>query len=126
MTDQSQRTRFLDHKGQRIILLDFSGITAPEEGLAAVEQARLFVGRQKPDGSHFTLTDVTRTVYNRKIVEAFKVLTVHNRPFIKAAAIVSDSGLHRAAISMIAVISRRRLEVFSTRDEALAWLATQR
>ena len=59
-------------------------------------------------------------------MDAFKVLTVHNRPFIKAAAIVSDSGLHRAAISMITVISRRRLEVFSTRDEALAWLATQR
>ena len=128
MTTQSppQRTRFLDNAGQRIILLDFEGITDIEVGLAVVAEARAFIGRLKPDGSHFTLTDVTRTTYNRRIVDAFKEMTVHNRPFIKAAAIVSDSSLHRAAISMIAIFSRRRLEVFGARDEALAWLETQR
>jgi hypothetical protein len=126
VNDRPQRTRFLDNGGQRVILLGFEGITDEAMGLAVVAEAREFIGRLKPDGSHFTLTDVTRTTYNRRIVDAFKELTVHNRPFIKAAAIVSDSALHRAAISMIAVISRRKLEVFQTRGEALAWLATQR
>ena len=126
MNDRPQRTKFLDNGGQRVILLGFEGITDEAMGLAVVAEAREFIGRLKPDGSHFTLTDVTRTTYNRRIVDAFKELTVHNRPFIKAAAIVSDSALHRAAISMIAVISRRKLEVFQTRGEALAWLATQR
>jgi hypothetical protein len=126
VNDRPQRTKFLDNGGQRVILLGFEGITDEAMGLAVVAEAREFIGRLKPDGSHFTLTDVTRTTYNRRIVDAFKELTVHNRPFIKAAAIVSDSALHRAAISMIAVISRRKLEVFQTRGEALAWLATQR
>jgi hypothetical protein len=126
VNDRPQRTRFLDNGGQRVILLGFEGITDEAMGLAVVAEAREFIGRLKPDGSHFTLTDVTRTTYNRRIVDAFKELTVHNRPFIKAAAVVSDSALHRAAISMIAVISRRKLEVFQTRGEALAWLATQR
>ena len=129
--DQQQQSppalaRFIDHNGQRVILLDFSGITDPEVGLTEVARARAFIARQKPDGSHFTLTDVMRTRYDRKIVEAFKEMTVHNRPFIKAAAIVSDSALHRAAISMIAVFSRRRLEVVDSREKGLTWLAAQR
>lgn len=126
MTEKPNRTRLLDNAGQRVILLGFEGITEEAMGLAVVAEAREFIGRLEPDGSHFTLTDVTRTTYNRRIVDAFKELTVHNRPFVKAAAVVSDSALHRAAISMIAVISRRRLEVFQSRGEALAWLATQR
>jgi hypothetical protein len=126
VTAKPNRTKFLDNDGQRIILLGFEGITDEATGLAVVAEAREFIGRLKPDGSHFTLTDVTRTTYNRRIVEAFKELSLHNRPFVKAAAIVSDSALHRAAISMIAVVSRRKLEVFDTRASALAWLATQR
>ncbi len=51
-----------------------------------------------------------------------KEMTALNRPIVKAAAIVSNSSLHRAATSMIALFSRRRLEVFDSRDEALTWL----
>jgi hypothetical protein len=120
------RARFLDHEGQRIILFDFSGITDAAVGLAEVEKARLFMAQQTPDGSHRTLTDVTQTRYDRQIVEAFKGFTAHNRPFVKAAAVVSDSGIHRAAISMIALVSKRRIVVFDTREAALTWLAAQR
>jgi len=123
---QPARSRFIDHDGQRIILLDFSGITDPEVGLAEIARARAFIGQQTRDGSHFTLTDVTRTHYDRRIIDAMKEMTVHNRPFIKAAAIVSDSALHRAAISMLAVVSRRRLEVVDSREKGLTWLAKQR
>jgi hypothetical protein len=41
------------------------------------------------------------------------------------AAIVSNSSLHRAAIGMIALFSRRGLEVFDSRAQTLDWLATQ-
>ena len=121
----TNRTRFIDHKGKRVILLDFSGITNSDEGVAEIERARDFIARLEADGSHMTLTDVTRTRYDRKTVDAAKALTVHNRPYVKAAAVVSDSSLHRAAISMVALFSRRRLEVFPSRDEALAWLVSQ-
>lgn len=119
------RVRFLDHGSLRVILLDFEGITDVAEALAAVAEARAFVGRQTPDGSHYTLTDVRRTRYDRQIVAAFKELTTHNKPFIRAAAIVSDSTVHRAAITMIGAFSRRKLAVFETRDAALAYLATE-
>jgi hypothetical protein len=84
------------------------------------------MAQQTADGSHYTLTDVTRTRYDRQIVERFKEFTTHNRPYVRAAAVVSDSGIHRAAISMLALFSRRRLTVFDTRAAALVWLAEQR
>ena len=125
MTESPPRDRDLEgHPG--VILLDFSGITDIELGLAEVERARAFVATHPPDHTHCTLTDVRRTRYDKRIIEAFKGLTVHNRPFIRAAAVVSDSALHRAAISMIALFSRRKIETFASREEALAWLTTQR
>jgi hypothetical protein len=69
---------------------------------------------------------VTRTIYTRASVEAMKAFTVHNRPFVKAAAVVSDSSLHRVAIKLISTFSGRRISVFGSRDDAIAWLATQR
>ena len=107
------------------MLLDFVGITGTAAGVAAAEEAQAFVARLPRDGSHFTLTDVRETVYDRQIVEAFKRLTAHNRPYVRAAAVVTDSKLHRAAISMIAIVSRRKLAVFETREAALEYLARQ-
>ena len=119
------RVRFIEHKGKRIILLDFAGITDPTIGLAAVAEATKFIATQPAGGDTRTLTDVTDTRYDRKIVEAFKEMTAKNRPIVRSAAIVSNSSLHRAAISMIALFSRRKLEVFDSRDQALDWLAAQ-
>ena len=124
-TSSSKYVRFLDHGGLRVVLLDFEGITDPAEGLVAVEAARKFIANLQPDGSNYTLTDVRRTRYDKQIVEAFKGLTTHNRPYIRAAAIVSDSALHRAAISMIGIFSRRKLAVFDNREAGLQYLAAE-
>jgi hypothetical protein len=119
------RVRFIEHQGKRIILLDFSGMTDVVQGLATVAEATRFIGTQPAGGGTLTLTDVTDTRYDRQIIEAFKKMTAKNRPIVKTAAIVSNSSLHRAAISMIALFSRRKLEVFDSRAQALDWLATQ-
>lgn len=118
------RVRFVDHAGMRVILLDFSGAT-PADGLGRIAEARAFVARLQPDGSHYTLTDVRRTHYNKEIIEAIKELTAHNRPFVRAAAVVSDQALHRATISMIALVSRRKLATFDSREAALEHLAKE-
>jgi hypothetical protein len=119
------RVRFIEHKGKRIILLDFSGMVDPVAGMAVIAEATRFIGAQPVGGATLTLTDVTDTRYTREIIEAFKKMTVQNRPIVKAAAIVSNSALHRAAISMVALFSRRKLEVCDSRAQALDWLATQ-
>ena len=124
---EAERTRFIDNGGQRVILIDASEVTDIAFGLSVLEEARRFIARLQPDGSHFTLIDTTGgSRYAKEHVDAAKALTVHNRPYVKAAAAVSDSMLHRAAVKMVAMFSNRRIEAFDSRASALAWLATQR
>lgn len=116
------RVRFLDHQGLRIVLLDFQGITDPALGFGAADEARAFIAKLPPDGSHYTLTDLRDTRYDREVAAKFRELTAHNRPYVRAAAVVSDSSIQRAAISMIALATRRKLGVFDSRDDALEYL----
>jgi hypothetical protein len=118
--------RHIEHKGTRVILLDFAGVHDAQEGLRLIAESARFVQSGAPDGSGFTCSDVTNTRYDRQIVDAFKVMASGNRPYIKAAAVVSDSSIHRAAISMIALFSRRKIQSFNSRAEALDWLVAQR
>ena len=119
------RIRFIDHKRRRIVLLDFSGMHDSDAGIALIAEAGRFVQALPADGTALTLTDVTDTTYDRRIIEAIKTMTAANRPHVKAAAVVNKSAIHRAAISMVALFSRRKIEVFESRQPALDWLVTQ-
>lgn len=119
------KVRFIEHRTRRIVLLDFVGIQDVDEGLAAVAEASAFIGALPPDGTTLTCTDATDTRYDRRIIDALKEMTRRNRPIVKAAAIVSKSPIHRAAVSMLGMVSRRKLESFDSRERALDWLASQ-
>ena len=121
----ADRVRFIEHQGVRIILLDFEGILDPEVGIAMAAIAKAFFARLTPDASNFSMTDVRNTRYDRRVVDAFKDLTAHNRPYVRAAAVVSNSTLHKAAITMVALFSRRKLQVFDTREAALDYLVAE-
>jgi hypothetical protein len=119
------KVRFITHKGVQVVLLDFVNITASDEALAAVAEAARFIGALPHDGRTLTCTDATGTRYDRRSIDALKDMTKANRPIVRAAAIVSTSPIHRAAVSMLAMVSRRKLESFDTREKALDWLVTQ-
>lgn len=119
------RVRFVDQGPFRFILLDFAGISDTAEALAAVAEAKEFMARLTPSRTHYTLTDVRQSRYNRQIVDALKDLTVHNQPYVRAAAVVSDSALQRAVITMVGMFSRRKLAVFDTREAAIVHLASE-
>jgi len=116
---------FIEHNGRQVILLDFKGLKGVDVAMPIIAQAGEFVQSTPADGASLTCTDVRDTKYDRQIVDAFKQMTKANRPHVKAAAVVSDSPLHRAAISMIALFSRRKIEVFDSRERALDWLIAQ-
>ena len=77
------RVRFIEHRGTRIVLLGFAGITDVEQGLADVAEATTFFGAQPVGGRTMTRTGVTDTRYDRKIVDALKVMTAKNRPIVR-------------------------------------------
>lgn len=119
------RTRTIQHNGRAIVLLDFSGLAGLDLWQQEVERARSFIAAHPADGTLFTLTDVSDVRYDRDIVQMVKGLAAHNKPYVRAAAVVATSAVNRSVISMVALLTKRRLQAFATRGEALDWLAKQ-
>lgn len=117
-----ERTRFIEHGGSRILLLDFTDLT-PQTAVPVIAEAREVVARQPRDGSLLTCTDVTGASYDQAVIDALKELSTHNKPWVRAAAVVVESGLKRALVSLVALFARRKLQAHPTR--ALNWLARQ-
>lgn len=118
------RTRFVDHRGKRILFLDFSRIRDPAETLAAIGEARQVV-KLHPPRSLLVLTSTREGRYNAAVIQALKELAAHNAPYVRASAVAGMSGLHRVAFQAILTFSKRKIQVFDREEDAMDWLAAQ-
>lgn len=119
-----ERTRFIEHRGRKILLLDYSGLRDPSETLREIAKSKELVARQPPD-SLLTLTYVRDARYDSSVIQALKDLAAHNKPYVKAAAVVGMSGIHRAVYSTLILFTRRNIKAFDEMEEAKDWLVEQ-
>ena len=117
--------QLLEHKGQQIVYLDFTQCTEPSEGVERVARARSWFGRQAPDKSLRVCSDATGSRYDAKLLEALKELAQHNVPYVGVAAAVVPTAVHRVALNVASLFSKRRFTAFTDRQAALDWLAKQ-
>lgn len=119
-----ERTRFIEHQGKRILLLDYAGVRDPAEALREIEHSRAVVASQPP-ASLLVMTLVRDARYNASVLQGMKDLAAHNAPYVRASAVVGMSGLHRIAYQAVILFSKRNIKVFDQEPEALDWLVTQ-
>lgn len=122
--DDQPRTRFIIHNDVPILLLDYSNINGRDAALREIGLSRRIIAQQ-PEGSVRTLTYVEGAHYDADVVQALKELTVHNAPYVKAAAVVGLNALRRIIYRAVITFSRRDIRVFSDLDAAKDWLAAQ-
>ena len=115
------RVQFIQHKGKKILHLNFSECT-PDEVLRVIEMAKAAIRTQSP-GSVFTLTDVTNTAFNSKVSDALKEFVVHNKPYVVASAVVGVTGLKKIIFNAVMKFSGRKLTAIDSLAEAKDWLA---
>ena len=118
------RTRLIEHRGVQIMLLDYSDILHPAEALAAIAESKQVIARQ-PAGSVRTLTYVEGARYSTPVIDALKDLTTHNKPFVRAGAVVGMNTLQRIVFRAVTAFSRRNIHVFEELEDAKDWLAQQ-
>ncbi len=117
-----ERVRFIEHGGQRVLLIDYSGLADEGEFLAVIERRKQIVEAEPPQ-SLLTLTDVTNAHCTRNVLEAMKVAAVLDRPHLKRAAIVgTDSVFPHGTSDAMTSFTARHWTRFQTRDDALDWL----
>ncbi|HEX6040066.1 hypothetical protein [Longimicrobium sp.] len=119
-----ERTRFIDHKGRQVLVLDYSSVRDPEDAVREIRHSMEVVARQ-PRGSLLVMTVVRDARYNAAVLQALKELATHNAPYVRASAVVGMGGLHRIAYQAVILFSKRNIKTFDTDADALDWLASQ-
>jgi len=118
------RTRFIEHRGTQILLLDYTNIVDKETALREIATSRRIIAQQ-PQNSLCTLTNVAGSRYDADVVQALKELTAHNRPYVKAAAVVGLNPLMRVIYRAVAAFSKRDIRIFDDLEKAKDWLQEQ-
>jgi hypothetical protein len=122
-----ERTRFIEHAGKRILLLEYTNLGSDlAELLAEIEKTKRVISAQPP-GSVLTLTDVRGSKITPGNVRAMKELVAHNEPFVRwSAVVVGLTGVYLAGFRAIQALSRRRnLLSFGDLEDAKEWLVSQ-
>ena len=118
-----ERIRFIQHSGQRVLLVDFRNCTS-EEVTNLTSQVRQVVG-QEPKGSVLALADFSGAQFSREAVTRIKEVTAMDRPFVKRAAWVGTENLPKVFYDAIRTFSVREFPVFKTREAALDYLTLE-
>jgi hypothetical protein len=118
-----ERIRFIEHKGKRILLLDFSLATAPQM-LPLLNQVRTTVAQQGPK-SVLVLANYEGAEIDHKVAMKIKEVLTLDRPFVKKAAWLGTEHIPRALSENFHIFSQRETATFKTREEALEWLVRE-
>ena len=118
-----ERVQFIRHKDKEILFLDFSECKA-EEVVLIIDKAKSVIARQ-PEKSLLTLSNVTNARFDDTVSQRMKEFTAHNKPFVKAAAVVGVTGLKKIVFEAVMLFSKRKIHAFATIEQAKDWLAAQ-
>jgi len=118
-----ERIRFVTHRGQRVLLLDFTNCRADE--VAEIADQAPPVVTQEPPGSVLLLADFTGAEFSRESVEHVKVAAAMDKRHLKRDAWVLDHNLPKALYDSIRSFSARELPIFPTREAALEYLTAE-
>lgn len=117
---ERERVRFINHEGRDILFLDFSRCKA-DEVVKTIHHAKKIIS-SRPENSLLTLTDVTDARFNDEVGQNMKEFTAHNKPYVKASAVVGITGLKKIIFSAVVRFSQRNITAFDDIEEAKSWL----
>lgn len=118
------RAVFIEWEGRRILCCDYAGLEDQAEALDAFEQVRgAVVG--EPRGTVLTLSDIRATRLDRTMLRKLIGLTLHNRDYVRAAAVVGVTPEQRRELDDVQRVSGRHFELFDTLEDARDWLVAQ-
>ena len=115
-----ERSRFIEHKGKQIYVLDCSGCGTADIHEIIDECAR--VVQAQPEKSVLTMTIAGGGKFDNDIIAKLKVLTKGNEPYVKKAAVVGMAGLYKVVLMAVSMFSNREFHLFDTAEEAKDFL----
>ena len=119
-----KRSYWIEHRGKRIVYVDFSNADLAGLKQAIAEAKPLIAG--EPPQSVLCLVETPGTRFTTEVGAVVREFTEHNKPFIKMTALVGIEGIQKVALNSVFVFTRRKNIVTKrSRTEALDFLAAQ-
>ncbi len=114
------------HQGKSILYADFTNVSmyTKKELHELIDSAKTQIAKY-PANSILILTNVTGMHFDQEIINMFMDYTAHNKPYIKASAVIGIAGLLKVGLSGVMHNSLRDIHSFDTETEALNWLVEQ-
>jgi hypothetical protein len=116
-----ERSRFIQHNGREIYLLDCSDCE-PADVLQIIDECARNV-RSRPEKSVRTLTIAGGGKFDGNVISRLKELTQGNAPYVERAALVGITGLYKVVVNTLKMFTKREFHLFDTVEEAKNFLA---
>ena len=118
------KVRFVDHDGERILLIDFSDAGGDLSIVETAEEAMHIVRSTGQPRSIRGLLDLSGTSLSRVVRDTMKKMSRNNGPYMKSVAFVGLGTVLSPIFRGLLYLTRRSNQrVFDTRRDALDWLA---
>jgi hypothetical protein len=116
--------KFIDHRGERVLLMDFSHAEDDQGIVETAEEAMRCVRSTNQRGSVRGLIDLSGTSLNKVVRGTLKRMSRNNGPFMRSVAFVGLGVVLSPMVNgFLFVTGRSNHKVFRTRQNALDWLA---
>jgi len=119
----ARRVQFVEHRGKRILVNDFTG--AEPQLLKAIAAECFHVVSSHAPKSLLTVSDITGAEYTSEVLTILTELVSKNRPYVLRGAVVGVTGLRYFALQTIISVTKRPIKLFDTKLQALDWLALE-
>lgn len=118
-----ERVHFLEHKGKKVLYVDYSGLKANSITEVLDEVKR--ITNKEPRGSLFMLCNFESMQFNSTTISQFKSFTTEFMEYNKAVALIGIKGLQKIAYEAVSKIIKTKMPIFNTKEEALDWLTNK-
>jgi hypothetical protein len=117
------KTQWVNHKGTRILLADFSNFGMDIQRAKEEMETAIHLANYEPMSSVLTLTDVRGTKGSPEMFEAMKATAGEIIPFARKRAIVGITGVQRVFLDIINKLSgNKAIVMFDDMEKAKDWL----
>jgi hypothetical protein len=125
-----ERIRWVDHKGKKILYIDYSEIRAsvPEQKAVALETIKkVRETMESLSAKTLFLSDVTNATPDKECLDLLKELAAYanSKQIVEKECVVGLSSMQQVLMNIVNYLSRAKLKMFTKKEEAMDWLVEE-
>lgn len=120
------KSHWVDHKGKRVFITDFSRLGSDAESLQAEAAAVIGALKDEPPSSVLAITNVEHTIANENTMRVLRETLPHTNRYVRVRAVVGVHGFRKHLVAAFTRLTgRAEFIIFETMEEALDWIVNQ-